>query len=133
MTKPRDFAAFISSVAARLQAGEREYGNRSFNRPAAELAGEIEEELLDVCAWSFILWCRLRRLHGTVEPVECASQLLEQERHDQHTESRVEGDRSDQKSRRVSGGHASDRPQRVGKPQQAANNALAAKEGSACR
>jgi hypothetical protein len=55
---------FAARVAARLEAGARQYGNGSFARPPAELVGEIEEEVLDVCAWSFILWCRLRRLHG---------------------------------------------------------------------
>jgi hypothetical protein len=56
------FNAFISAVASRLQAGEGEYQNRSFARPPAELAGEIEEELEDVAGWAFILWCRIARL-----------------------------------------------------------------------
>ena len=60
-TTPR-FDAFVSAVASRLCVGEREYGNRSFARPPLELVGEIEEELFDVCAWSFILWRRIRAL-----------------------------------------------------------------------
>jgi hypothetical protein len=56
------FDAFVSAVAARLRAGEREYGNRSFARPPTELVGEIAEELEDVAGWAFILWCRLRDL-----------------------------------------------------------------------
>jgi len=31
-------------------------------RDPADLLSEIEEELLDVCGWSFVLWCRLHRL-----------------------------------------------------------------------
>ena len=54
------FAAFMRGVASRLEAGAREYGDVSFERPATELLSEIEEELLDVCAWSFIAWTRLR-------------------------------------------------------------------------
>lgn len=42
------------------------YGDRSFHLPPAELAREIEQELLDLCAWSFILWCRLRALRERV-------------------------------------------------------------------
>ena len=40
---------------------------RSLDRPSVELAGEIEEELLDICAWSFILWTRLRGLRRAIE------------------------------------------------------------------
>lgn len=38
------------------------YRDRSFQQALDVLAGEIKQELLDVCAWSFILWCRLRGL-----------------------------------------------------------------------
>lgn len=46
----------------RLEAGERAYGDGSFSKDPTALVGEIEEELLDVCGWSFVLWVRLRRL-----------------------------------------------------------------------
>jgi hypothetical protein len=42
--------------------GERDYGNKSFNRPFGELLDEIQQELEDVCGWSAILWSRLQRL-----------------------------------------------------------------------
>jgi hypothetical protein len=54
--------AFAAAVEARLQQGTTTYGNASFTRNPADLASEIEQELLDVCAWSFILWCRVRAL-----------------------------------------------------------------------
>lgn len=60
---------FVSAVAARLQAGAREYGDRSFHRPPTELVGEIEEELLDVCAWTFILWTRVRAIRKKAKRV----------------------------------------------------------------
>ncbi len=58
------FSTFAAAVEARLQQGAVTYRNASFHRDPADLAGEIEQELLDVCAWSFILWCRVRALRG---------------------------------------------------------------------
>lgn len=54
--------AFFARVQARLEQGERDYGNKSFTRPAGELLDEIQQELEDVCGWSTILWSRLQRL-----------------------------------------------------------------------
>jgi len=61
------FAAFAQAVEARLRQGEREYGDASFQRPPRELVGEVGEELLDVCAWSYILWCRVQALEARLE------------------------------------------------------------------
>ncbi len=61
------FPAFAAAVEARLQQGARLYADRSFALPPEILAGEIEQELLDVCAWSFILWCRVRALRRALE------------------------------------------------------------------
>ena len=76
-----ELAQFWLRLRERLEAGARSYGDGSYRRELAELAGEIEQELLDVCGWAFILWCRLRRLaplvrlgaehpgdHGDLEP-----------------------------------------------------------------
>ena len=60
------FEAFTAAVAARLEQGAVPYGDRSFQQPPGALAGEIEQELLDVCAWSFILWCRVRELRNAI-------------------------------------------------------------------
>jgi len=54
--------AFVEATSARLEAGRRDYGDRSFSLPADELAREVEEELFDVAAWSFILWTRVRAI-----------------------------------------------------------------------
>ncbi len=56
------FQRFVDAVAERLEQASVIYGDRSFSRDPAKLLREIEEELLDVCGWSFILWCRIRRL-----------------------------------------------------------------------
>ncbi|MBI4517343.1 MAG: hypothetical protein HY699_16185 [Deltaproteobacteria bacterium] len=58
---------FPTAVAKRLDVGAVAYGDRSFQQPPGELTDEIEQELLDVCAWSYILWCRVRALRGAVE------------------------------------------------------------------
>ena len=55
---------FAGAIRARLEQGRKVYGDRSFTREPEELRGEIEEELLDVCAWSFVLWVRVRALEG---------------------------------------------------------------------
>jgi len=56
------WGAFTAAVAARLEKGREVYGDRSFSRAPAALAGEVAEELLDVAAWSFILWTRLESI-----------------------------------------------------------------------
>jgi hypothetical protein len=56
---------FAAAVAARLEQGRHVYGDASFHREPAPLAGEVAEELLDVCAWSFILW--YGRAHADAE------------------------------------------------------------------
>lgn len=53
---------FMEAVRLRMEKGRQTYGDASFSRTPLELAGEVEEELLDVCGWSFILWSRLRVL-----------------------------------------------------------------------
>jgi hypothetical protein len=60
------WSTFTAAVAARLEQGREAYGDRSFHREPAALAGEIAEELLDVCAWSFILWVRFDRVRAAV-------------------------------------------------------------------
>jgi hypothetical protein len=56
------FSAFVNAVRARLESGARQYGERSFSRPPTELAGEIEEELLDLPAgvFSYGRGCEIR-------------------------------------------------------------------------
>ena len=57
---------FAGTVLSRLEKGQTEYGDTSFQRPRQELIGEIEEELADVCGWAFVLWCRIRGLQKAV-------------------------------------------------------------------
>jgi len=57
-----DWPAFAAAVRERLEAGRAEYGDASFDAEPAELVREINEELMDVCAWSYILHARMARL-----------------------------------------------------------------------
>jgi hypothetical protein len=58
---------FVEAVRGRLDKGRKAYGDLSFYRPVPHTLAEIEEELLDVLGWSFVLWYRLRRM-ATVLP-----------------------------------------------------------------
>mgnify|MGYP003145365947 CR=1 FL=1 len=56
------FAEFQCACRERMAQGAIEYGDASFGAEPEELRREIEEELLDVAVWSWILWCRVRGL-----------------------------------------------------------------------
>jgi hypothetical protein len=56
------FPEFVEAVRTRLEAGRAAYGDRSFDRPTAELIGELQQEALDLAGWGFVLFERLRRL-----------------------------------------------------------------------
>lgn len=53
---------FVARLRARLAAGAREYGDRSFTRPLPELIDEIQQELEDVAGWGLIAWVRLEEI-----------------------------------------------------------------------
>ena len=65
-----EWPAFAQQVRARLDKGRHEYGDRSFDLHPAALIEEVEQELADVCAWSFILWVRLARIGEALEMAE---------------------------------------------------------------
>ncbi len=58
----RHWPQFLEVMEQRLHTGFLEYGDGSFERPMRDLAGEIEEEMLDIIGWAFIGWCRLQAL-----------------------------------------------------------------------
>ena len=57
-----DFKKFRKQLKVRMVQGQEDYGDTSFDLPPTELILEIQEELLDVCNWSFILWRRMENL-----------------------------------------------------------------------
>jgi hypothetical protein len=62
MSTKDDFDRFMRSVLHRLHKGADIYKDRSWSKDPEVLIDEIEEEVLDICAWSFILWFRLRNI-----------------------------------------------------------------------
>ena len=66
MEMDRDWTNFRISVENRLHKGSLEYGDESIERPTLELLSEVQEELADVCGWSYILWRKLERLREKV-------------------------------------------------------------------
>ncbi len=58
---------FVACIELRLDTGAREYGDDSFTSPPLDTVQEIQEELLDVVGWSYILWCKLHKLQAALE------------------------------------------------------------------
>lgn len=53
---------FCKEIRTRLVTGKREYGDSSFERSLPRILSEIQDELKDVCGWSFILHRRIEEL-----------------------------------------------------------------------
>lgn len=51
---------FLETLAARLATGAAEYGNKSFNKTRAQLKQEMEQELLDIAGWAYVMWAKLK-------------------------------------------------------------------------
>jgi len=66
----RSWPEFSAHVSSRLEAGRGSYGDASFRKSLDALAGEVEEELLDVAGWSFILWTRVRGLRERLRELD---------------------------------------------------------------
>jgi hypothetical protein len=64
---------FVNVIRGRLEVGAQIYGDTSFDLPAGKLAMEVEQELLDVCGWSFVMWCRLQALKQKLNRLEAVA------------------------------------------------------------
>lgn len=53
---------YFDALDKRLEQGQKEYGDKSFCESTSELLDEIQQEVLDIAGWSYILWERLERL-----------------------------------------------------------------------
>jgi hypothetical protein len=60
------FAQFVRMLEARLEAGAREYGDKSFDAPLGQLIDELQQEIIDQCGWSFIAFVRAERLRTKI-------------------------------------------------------------------
>jgi hypothetical protein len=49
-------------VRDRLLLGVRNYGDESFSRSPSSLLNELQQELLDVSGWAFILWVKVHMM-----------------------------------------------------------------------
>lgn len=72
---------FKDAVWARLEMGEAHYGETTFRKDPAAITREIDEEILDVAAYAFMLWCRVKALRGRLA-AEPAFKLLDPPIHD---------------------------------------------------
>ena len=73
MTDPKYrevFPEFIETLRARMEQGFKKYGDKSFERSGVELLEEIEQEVLDICGWSVVLYNRIRVLKERIKVVE---------------------------------------------------------------
>lgn len=62
-----DFPIFINMLVDRLRAGADQYGDASFSKDPKQLLDEIQQELLDISGWSFVLFCRIREMRRAIE------------------------------------------------------------------
>jgi hypothetical protein len=72
MTPDGNFLKFVDKVLHRLKAGQREYGDKSFSMEPDVLLTEIEEEILDICGWAYILHVRMEKLRNAVAVINDA-------------------------------------------------------------
>jgi len=63
----RDYGRFSRGVLVRLRQGAEEYQGKSFDANPPALVEEVGEEIMDVAAWSFILWTRLERIRKALD------------------------------------------------------------------
>lgn len=63
------YPSFCAAIASRLAQGAKEYGDASFELPPSALLEEIEDELLDVAGWAYILWVRVHALRTRAQEV----------------------------------------------------------------
>jgi hypothetical protein len=67
-----NFLKFVDKVLSRLKAGQKEYGDKSFSMEPDVLLTEIEEEILDICGWAYILHVRMEKLRNAVVAADAA-------------------------------------------------------------
>jgi hypothetical protein len=70
VTPEQSRARFITQLHAKLDAGAREHGDKSFDLSSPELVKELQAEALDLAGWGWILWDRLERLRVACEVAE---------------------------------------------------------------
>jgi len=72
-----EYQDFVLASEKRMKRGEKEYANQSFSEEPLKLVNEIEEELLDVTNWAFILYCRMQQIKQALLNVDLEDDLVE--------------------------------------------------------
>lgn len=58
----KPWTKYFEELEKRIERGAIEYGDKSFDKSTEKLLGEIQEEILDIAGWSYILWEKLERM-----------------------------------------------------------------------
>jgi len=87
-----DWPKFLDELDKRLSRGHREYGDRSFERPAFSLLEEVQEEILDIPNWAFIAWTRIETLKVQLKALEDTLGTAEMDRIFEDFKGSVQGD-----------------------------------------
>ena len=58
---------YFRELEKRLKAGAEAYGDSSFGKSENSLLKEIQEEILDIAGWSYILWAKIERLKSSID------------------------------------------------------------------
>lgn len=61
------FPQFAELVRAKLARGQVVFEDRNFSKNAVDLMHEVQEELVDVMGWSFLVWSRLQAMSEALE------------------------------------------------------------------
>lgn len=57
-----NYKEYFDELEKRLRAGAEEYGDTSFEKQNSRLIEEIQQEVLDIAGWSYILWKKLENI-----------------------------------------------------------------------
>jgi hypothetical protein len=75
---------FFARIRGRMEKGNDSYQDRSFSADLIKLANEVQEEVLDIAGWGFILWRRientkdqLTRIRSEVDNLKKEAKKLE--------------------------------------------------------
>ncbi len=55
---------FTEAVLSRLNVGAESYGDKSLDAGPARLISEVQQELLDVMGWGFLLWAKMQAIQA---------------------------------------------------------------------
>ena len=69
---------FVRKFLQRLEQGAKDHPD-SLDRPPEELLKEVEDEMIDIPGWSYILWLRLQKTKAKLEVVQAKLEAMENE------------------------------------------------------